>query len=311
MEHAQGQGQDDEGHDPRANDRRAVDRRHLQDVASGPRPVEDRRLEDRRRRDRRVRIAGAGLLAGLSFTLGVRGFANLRGRFEATAPLASDTAPEAATPEAPAATDGQDSAARTWDRASLEPFIQEAAALHGLPADLIRAVIQTESHFNPLAVSRVGAQGLMQLMPRTAAHLGIENPFDPRENILGGTKYLSALLARFDGNTARALAAYNAGPTVVARHRGIPPFRETRGYVQKIHNLVVDTEADFVLPPAPKVRRARLHARSRQASVRPTAAHRSSKVSSRTSARHAASRRPVGHRTATRGAVPSSRRARR
>jgi soluble lytic murein transglycosylase-like protein len=122
---------------------------------------------------------------------------------------------------------------------------------------LIRAVIQTESRFNPLAVSRVGAQGLMQLMPTTARHVGIENPFDPRENILGGTKYLSTLLDRFKGNTARALAAYNAGPTVVARHRGLPPYRETQGYVRKIQKLVENTDAEFSLPVS-QVRKASL-----------------------------------------------------
>src|SRR5439155_25345262 len=135
-----------------------------------------------------------------------------------------------------------------WDRAALEPFIEEAAARHGMSASLIRAVIQTESRFNPLAVSSVGAQGLMQLMPETARHVGIENPFDPRENILGGTKYLSTLLDRFKGNTARALAAYNAGPNAVTRHGGVPPYRETQGYVRKIQKLVDNTDAEFSFP---------------------------------------------------------------
>ena len=157
-----------------------------------------------------------------------------------------------------------------WDKAALEPFIQEAATRHAMSADLIRAVIQTESRFNPLAVSRVGAQGLMQLMPETARHVGIENPFDPRENILGGTKYLSSLLDRFKGNTAKALAAYNAGPTVVARHNGVPPFRETQGYVRKIQKLVDNTDAEFTVPAAAKVRHVALRgsASSRAAATR-------------------------------------------
>ena len=160
-----------------------------------------------------------------------------------------------------------------WDREALEPFIQEAATVHGMSPSLIRAVIQTESRFNPLAVSRVGAQGLMQLMPTTARHVGIENPFDPRENILGGTKYLSTLLDRFKGNTAKALAAYNAGPTVVARHRGLPPYRETQGYVRKIQKLVQNTDAEFSLPATKVVRKASLRSRaSRKAAISRNAA---------------------------------------
>jgi hypothetical protein len=155
-----------------------------------------------------------------------------------------------------------------WDKEALEPFIQEAATTHGMSPSLIRAVIQTESRFNPLAVSSVGAQGLMQLMPTTARHVGIENPFDPRENILGGTKYLSTLLDRFKGNTARALAAYNAGPTVVARHSGLPPYRETQGYVRKIQKLVQNTDAEFSLPATKVVRKASLRTRaSRKAAI--------------------------------------------
>jgi hypothetical protein len=175
-----------------------------------------------------------------------------------------------------------------WDREALEPFIQEAAATHGMSPSLIRAVIQTESRFNPLAVSRVGAQGLMQLMPGTARHVGIENPFDPRENILGGTKYLSTLLDRFKGNTAKALAAYNAGPTVVARHRGLPPYRETQGYVRKIQKLVQNTDAEFSLPVTKVVRKASLRSRAtRKAAISRNAA-RGSKSSV-----HKASKRTV------------------
>jgi len=166
-----------------------------------------------------------------------------------------------------------------WDKEALEPFIQEAATVHGMSPSLIRAVIQTESRFNPLAVSRVGAQGLMQLMPTTARHVGIENPFDPRENILGGTKYLSTLLDRFKGNTARALAAYNAGPTVVARHRGLPPYRETQGYVRKIQKLVQNTDAEFSLPVTKVVRKASLRSRAaRKASISRNAARKNATV---------------------------------
>jgi hypothetical protein len=104
--------------------------------------------------------------------------------------------------------------------------------------------------------------------------VGIENPFDPRENILGGTKYLSTLLDRFKGNTAKALAAYNAGPTVVARHRGLPPYRETQGYVRKIQKLVQNTDAEFSLPATKVVRKASLRSRaSRKAAISRNAAH--------------------------------------
>ena len=132
-------------------------------------------------------------------------------------------------------------------------------------ADLVRAVIQTESGFRPAAVSPVGAQGPMQLMPTTAAALGVADPNDARQNILGGTKYLSTLLDRFNGNVALALASYNAGPTAVARHKGIPPYGETRGYVRKIHQLLADTDSAFSLPAPPKRAKGRAVLRSRTA----------------------------------------------
>ena len=112
--------------------------------------------------------------------------------------------------------------------------IGEIAARHGVAADLVEAVIRVESAFNPRAVSNKGAQGLMQLMPRTASSLGVRDVFDPRENIDGGVRHLRYLLDKYPGNVPLALAAYNAGEKAVDYHRGIPPYAETQQYVQKI-----------------------------------------------------------------------------
>lgn len=113
-------------------------------------------------------------------------------------------------------------------------LIRTAATRKGLDPALVQTVIHVESCFDPQAVSRVGAHGLMQLMPATAAELGVSDRFDPAQNIAGGTRYLAAMLERFEGNLDLALAAYNAGPGAVERHGGVPPFRETRTYIQRI-----------------------------------------------------------------------------
>jgi hypothetical protein len=115
--------------------------------------------------------------------------------------------------------------------------IAEAAELYNLDPNLIRAIIRAESAFNPFAVSRAGAQGLMQLMPAVAEELNVLDPFDPRQNIFGGARYLRWLLDRNDGNLDLAVASYNAGPGAVARYNGIPPYRETRNYVSRILSI--------------------------------------------------------------------------
>jgi soluble lytic murein transglycosylase-like protein len=111
--------------------------------------------------------------------------------------------------------------------------IEAAAALHGVSVELVRAVIQVESEFDPLARSSKGAQGLMQLMPETAEEMGVSNPLEPAQNVRGGTSYLRSMIDRY-GDLGRALAAYNAGPTAVDRYGGIPPFQETRDYVDRV-----------------------------------------------------------------------------
>jgi soluble lytic murein transglycosylase-like protein len=117
---------------------------------------------------------------------------------------------------------------------TIDEHIKEVAARHGVRADLVAAVIEAESDFNPRAVSRRGARGLMQLMPTTAKRLGVADPFDPKENIEGGVKHLRAMMDRFDNNIPLALAAYNAGEVAVIKYRGVPPYRETRAYVKRI-----------------------------------------------------------------------------
>lgn len=122
------------------------------------------------------------------------------------------------------------------ESASLLSIIADASAHSQIDADFIAAVIRAESGGNPRAVSRKGAQGLMQLMPQTADALGVRNSFDPAENVDGGVRYLRELLVQYNGDVAKALAAYNAGPHRVQQYAGVPPYRETHAYVARIIN---------------------------------------------------------------------------
>jgi soluble lytic murein transglycosylase-like protein len=189
----------------RHGDRRRNDGRLL---ADDPRP-------ERRRRNRRRRLLQAGLLA-------LAGAAGAKAHLLTRTHLLSNPAQVSVdvTEDDFRVLDDQE-----YDRADLEALAAEAAEEYGVSPQLVRAVIETESNFRTEAVSPVGAQGPMQLMPTTAKAMGIDDPQDARQNIFGGTKYLSKLLDRFNGNVALALAGYNAGPTVVARPQGDPALR--------------------------------------------------------------------------------------
>lgn len=121
--------------------------------------------------------------------------------------------------------------------ADLLPVIERHARDRGLDPALVRAVVQAESGYNAGAVSTKGALGLMQLMPATAVEMAVASPFDPEENLRGGTRYLRALLERFGGDVILALAAYNAGPSTVERYGGVPPYPETVEYVRRVLSL--------------------------------------------------------------------------
>jgi len=118
---------------------------------------------------------------------------------------------------------------------SLEDYIRQASDLYGIAFPLLKAIIKAESDFNPRAVSKKGAMGLMQIMPENIKAMNISNPFDPLENILGGARYFREMLDRFEGHLSLSLAAYNAGPTAVERYNNqIPPYKETENYIERV-----------------------------------------------------------------------------
>ena len=133
----------------------------------------------------------------------------------------------------------------------IDRSVERHAETYGVPAQLVRAVIQAESAGNPFAVSSKGAQGIMQLMPATSRRFDVRDPMNPDQNIEGGVRYLSWLLDRYRGNTSLAVAAYNAGEGAVEKHGGVPPYRETRAYVRKVMGLSRETGTTRRLP-APK-----------------------------------------------------------
>ena len=151
---------------------------------------------------------------------------------KATAPELPNPAPKLSFPSSVAQPTNQQQA--LVDRRSLDEMVSGAGRRHQIDPDFINSVIRAESGFNNRAVSKKGAQGLMQLIPQTASHLGVANSFDPNSNVEGGTKYLRELLEKYNYDVPKALAAYNAGPGRVDRYRGVPPYFETQTYVAKI-----------------------------------------------------------------------------
>jgi len=129
--------------------------------------------------------------------------------------------------------------------------IEAAAARHGIDPALLKALIRQESGFDPSAGSAAGAQGLTQLMPGTAASLGVTDPFDPLQSIEGGARYLRQQLDAFGGDVTKALAAYNAGPGAVQRHGGVPPYPETRGYVERVQAFAEEYRTPGASPVGP------------------------------------------------------------
>jgi transglycosylase-like protein with SLT domain len=199
---------------------RLDDERRHGDRRASPRPGE------RRNADRRKRAAAGGLLLTALSLGGVLHQGRPANFIGVGASASAEMRPVTVAPVAP-------------DRA-YDAIIDEASREYGVDPHLVRAVIRAESQFDPMAESGAGAKGLMQLMPILSRELGVQDPFDPRENIFGGVKYLGKLLDRHHGNVTLALASYNAGPRNVARYKGVPPFKETRGYVKKISKMMAE-----------------------------------------------------------------------
>jgi hypothetical protein len=143
-------------------------------------------------------------------------------------------APEPAPTAKPVQSQEKSPTVAVLTREDLNQMLAKAEGAHNVDRDLLASVVKAESNGNARAVSRAGAQGLMQLMPGTAADLGVQDSFRPEQNVQGGSSYLDALLTRYHDNLALALAAYNAGPAAVDKYHGIPPYRETRVYVARV-----------------------------------------------------------------------------
>jgi hypothetical protein len=216
------------GQDRRRHERRLGERRRLRRAAG------ERRQGERRRLTAASAVAAALLAGEAQAQIYTR--RNDKGVLEAT------NAPDASDYRLTYPGKGDLIHSRAWRlrprySGEFDHHITDAAARHGVNVDLVRAVIQVESSYDHLAVSTKGARGLMQLMPDTARRFGVGDSFDPRQNVYGGVRYLRFLLDLFSGNVTLAAAAYNAGENAVLRYGGIPPYRETQGYVEKVRAL--------------------------------------------------------------------------
>jgi soluble lytic murein transglycosylase-like protein len=259
-------------------DRRVADRRQ------GERRAASRGGADRRQADRRMGRAGASVLAAAVALTALSAEAQIYTRRNSNGTVEATNVPDAADFRLTYIGKGTliHSAAfrlRPNYNGEFNHHIDAAATLHGVSTELVRAVIQVESEFDPLARSSKGAQGLMQLMPDTARRMGVANALDPRQNIFGGVRYLRQLLDMFRGDVALTAAAYNAGENAVTRYGGVPPFRETRGYVQKVQSLLSGfvpsvQAASFITPTTGGIEAAvaSIRASSPTAARRPVAA---------------------------------------
>jgi hypothetical protein len=222
-----------------------MDERRTGDRRQGDRRSAPRSGPDRRRGDRRQIAAAAALAASLFCIEAPDASAQIYTRTNARGVVEATNVPEVpgdyrlAYPKRKGVViHSPEFRLRPSSHAEFNDHIEAAAAWHGVPVPFVRAVIQTESQFDPRAVSSVGAQGLMQLMPATARRFGVVDPFNPQQNIFGGVRYLRWLLDKFGGDQALAAAGYNAGENAVVRYRGIPPYRETQGYVRKVLGIL-------------------------------------------------------------------------
>jgi soluble lytic murein transglycosylase-like protein len=176
-----------------------------------------------------AKLSGASGLSVNSALARELGVDLLSGSDTSTVSAVTDTSSDAAS-----TTEASSGSCDLVTSEELNEIFAEAAATYGVDEKLLKAVAKVESNFNASAVSSAGAVGIMQLMPATAAGLGVSDSYDARENIFGGAKYLSQLLAKYDGDTSLALAAYNAGSARVDQYGGIPPYTETQNYVKKV-----------------------------------------------------------------------------